>query len=249
MAGQQHPRFRALLPAAGADQAAEAAGPEEETQDIHDTSSSRGESPLGAGGPRAPPARGHSRTLAACLRCRRSKAKCTGARPSCRRCTDNNYTCEYDADPDITPSSMLRRRNIDLARENEDLRALIAFLSDRPQAEAEAVFRRLREQQGDSRQQGPPAHGRADPLEILTSIRGAELLLGRGGPAVRRDGDGDGDDAPPKQSMAAVEEAREGGVAVSHAADIAGRALSIITREEPQADRSNTEEETKDTKE
>ncbi|KLU93096.1 hypothetical protein MAPG_12009, partial [Magnaporthiopsis poae ATCC 64411] len=149
MPGQQHPRFRALLPAAAAatDQAAETARSQEETQDVHDISSSRGGSPLGVGGPRAPLIRGQNRTLAACLRCRRSKAKCTGARPSCRRCTDNNHICEYDADPDITPSSMLRRRNADLARENEDLRALIAFLSDRPLPEAESVFRRLREQQ------------------------------------------------------------------------------------------------------
>ncbi|EJT72276.1 hypothetical protein GGTG_09142 [Gaeumannomyces tritici R3-111a-1] len=262
MAGQQHPRFRALLPAA-ADQAAEAAGLEEDTQDARDTSSSRGGSPLGAGGPRGPPTRGHGRTLAACLRCRRSKAKCTGARPSCRRCSDNNHACEYDADPDITPSSMLRRRNVDLARENDDLRALIAFLSDRPLPEAEAVFRRLRQQQQQQegagqqqqqQQQPPPAHGsRADPLEILTSIRGAELLLGQGRPAARRDGDGDDDDASPEhhdeQPETAAEEGRQGGMAASHAADIAVRALSMVTRDAPQAESGSTEEGTKNTKE
>ncbi|KAL8410435.1 hypothetical protein RB596_000208 [Gaeumannomyces avenae] len=222
MADQQHLQFRALLPAAPVKQVAEAAWLEKETQDARDTFSSKDGSPLSAGGPRGPSAKRHSRALAACFRCRRSKAKCTGARPSCRRCTGNNYACEYDADPDTTRVSMLRRRNQDLTRENEDLRALIAFLSNRPLTEAEAVFQRLREQQ---QKQSPPAQGRADPLDILTSIRGAELLLSQGRPATT-----------------AAEEGRQGCMFASYAARIAADALFMINREPPQAGGNDTTE-------
>ncbi|KAH8841419.1 hypothetical protein MCOR27_000890 [Pyricularia oryzae] len=106
------------------------------------------------------PVRTQNRTLSACLRCRRSKAKCTGTRPRCRRCSDNDVSCEYDADPDITPSLTVKRRNIELLKENQELRQVIGFMATRPWQETEEVFQRLREGM--------------DPLEVY-----AALIAGR----------------------------------------------------------------------
>ncbi|KAI6351240.1 hypothetical protein MCOR25_010063 [Pyricularia grisea] len=102
------------------------------------------------------PVRTQNRTLSACLRCRRSKAKCTGTRPRCRRCSDNDVSCEYDADPDITPSLTVKRRNIELLKENQELRQVIGFMATRPWQETEEVFQRLREGM--------------DPLEVYAAV-------------------------------------------------------------------------------
>ncbi|TLS24837.1 hypothetical protein PpBr36_09094 [Pyricularia pennisetigena] len=113
-------------------------------------------SPILASSSSSAPVRTQNRTLSACLRCRRSKAKCTGTRPRCRRCSDNDVSCEYDADPDITPSLTVKRRNIELLKENQELRQVIAFMAMRPWQETEEVFQRLREGM--------------DPLEVFSAI-------------------------------------------------------------------------------
>ncbi|OLN96911.1 Nitrogen assimilation transcription factor nit-4-like protein 7 [Colletotrichum chlorophyti] len=90
---------------------------------------------------------------------------CTGTRPTCSRCALQSLQCEWDTAPDTTRAESLRRRNEFLEHENEDLRELIRFLSQRPEDEAMEIFRRLR-QTGDA-------------FRVLELVRVGDLLLGK----------------------------------------------------------------------
>lgn len=69
----------------------------------------------------------------------------------------------YDVEANTTRSNALKRRNEELAQENSQLRRLYDFLLNRPLAEAEEIFRRIRSTR--------------DPLEVLRYVDSAELLV------------------------------------------------------------------------
>lgn len=69
----------------------------------------------------------------------------------------------YDVEANTTRSNALKRRNEELAQENAQLRTLYDFLLNRPLAEAEEIFRRIRSTR--------------DPLEVLRHVNTAELLV------------------------------------------------------------------------
>ncbi|KXJ85262.1 hypothetical protein Micbo1qcDRAFT_180969 [Microdochium bolleyi] len=80
----------------------------------------------------------------ACQACHRQKTKCSGQRPTCRRCFRRGTQCHYSTPPGETTSQALKRRfnNLrDQAAANADVLDLLTRL---PEAEAQAVFKRIR---------------------------------------------------------------------------------------------------------
>ena len=69
----------------------------------------------------------------------------------------------YDVEANTTRSNALKRKNEELTQENAQLRRLYDFLLNRPLAEAEEIFRRIRSTR--------------DPLEVLRHVTSAELLV------------------------------------------------------------------------
>ncbi|KAK4627322.1 Nitrogen assimilation transcription factor nit-4 [Fulvia fulva] len=86
------------------------------------------------------------RTLieSACSACRRRKSRCDGLRPTCSRCQNLRTDCHYEAEEGESRWSALRRRNQILEAERDQLRELMAFVQNRPEAEAQDIFQRIR---------------------------------------------------------------------------------------------------------
>ncbi|KAI4761693.1 hypothetical protein E4T52_02640 [Aureobasidium sp. EXF-3400] len=99
----------------------------------------------------------------ACACCRRLRIKCDGVRPTCQPCARRYEDCVYDVEANTTRSNALKRKNEELAQENAQLRRLYDFLLNRPLAEAEEVFRRIRSTK--------------DPLEVLRHVNTADMLV------------------------------------------------------------------------
>lgn len=81
----------------------------------------------------------------------------------CRRCANHHEQCIYDAAKGETVSGSLKRRVNTLQHENTQLRDLLRAVHDRPQMEAQEIYRRLRTS--------------SDPLAVLESVKHADLLL------------------------------------------------------------------------
>lgn len=69
----------------------------------------------------------------------------------------------YDVEANTTRSNALKRKNEELAQENAQLRRLYDSLLNRPLAEAEEIFRRIRSTR--------------DPLEVLRHVTTADMLV------------------------------------------------------------------------
>jgi len=69
----------------------------------------------------------------------------------------------YDVEANTTRSNALKRKNEELSQENAQLRKLYDSLLNRPLAEAEEIFRRIRSTR--------------DPLEVLRHVTTAEMLV------------------------------------------------------------------------
>lgn len=108
---------------------------------------------------------GRVQVAAACLSCRRRKVKCNGGRPTCQRCAEQGLTCEYDADLDSTRMLTLKRRQVELKTEVDDLRDLFSLLQTRPEQDALEIFRRIR------------ANPTADVHSVVDFVRSGDLLL------------------------------------------------------------------------
>ncbi|KEQ73843.1 hypothetical protein M436DRAFT_81267 [Aureobasidium namibiae CBS 147.97] len=106
----------------------------------------------------------------ACACCRRLRIKCDGIRPTCQPCARRYEDCVYDVEANTTRSNALKRKNEELAQENAELRRLYDFLLNRPLAEAEEIFRRIRSTR--------------DPLEVLRHVNTAELLVSQTNPSM-----------------------------------------------------------------
>ncbi|KAI4850764.1 hypothetical protein E4T44_02555 [Aureobasidium sp. EXF-8845] len=99
----------------------------------------------------------------ACACCRRLRIKCDGIRPTCQPCARRYEDCVYDVEANTTRSNALKRKNEELAQENAQLRRLYDSLLNRPLAEAEEIFRRIR--------------STWDPLEVLRHVTTADMLV------------------------------------------------------------------------
>ncbi|KAH6677869.1 hypothetical protein F5X68DRAFT_264025 [Plectosphaerella plurivora] len=108
---------------------------------------------------------GRVQVAAACLGCRRRKVKCNGGRPTCQRCAEQGLACEYDADLDSTRMLTLKRRQVELKTEIDDLRDLFSLLQTRPEQDALEILRRIRT--------GPAG----DVHGVVDFVRSGDLLL------------------------------------------------------------------------
>ncbi|KAI9148645.1 Notoamide biosynthesis transcriptional activator notL' [Paramyrothecium foliicola] len=81
----------------------------------------------------------------ACFQCRQAKAKCSGAKPKCARCLTRKLECDYD-DDDIARLRLddLRKRCREVSRVNENLQALLLYLTQQPEIDAIGILQRLR---------------------------------------------------------------------------------------------------------
>ncbi|KAM0282248.1 hypothetical protein ACHAQH_003112 [Verticillium albo-atrum] len=87
-------------------------------------------------------------TKVACSACRRKRTKCDGRRPVCSTCAATirrpAEECEYDAEPDITRTAALKKKNGELHRRSELLEQLFHLLTLRTEDESVAIIRRMR---------------------------------------------------------------------------------------------------------
>ncbi|KAH7029827.1 uncharacterized protein B0I36DRAFT_245517 [Microdochium trichocladiopsis] len=81
----------------------------------------------------------------ACDHCRRRKVKCDGARPACKYCTKRGLACRYPTLEGETRSQALKRKYGELQSLEDPYVRVFAALRDRPEAEATALLRRLRQ--------------------------------------------------------------------------------------------------------
>jgi hypothetical protein len=65
-------------------------------------------------------------------------------RPTCSRCQALRTECVYEAQEGESRWSALRRRKRDVEADRDDLRELLGFLQQRPEAEALDIFHRIR---------------------------------------------------------------------------------------------------------
>ncbi|KAK0653055.1 nitrate assimilation regulatory protein nirA [Cercophora newfieldiana] len=127
----------------------------------------------GGSGPPVPPrelAKKRPATSAPCEPCRKHKIKCDGLRPVCRSCSFRSRDCAWVLPPGQTKAAVLKRKYTELEQETETLRSshetlaeLVNVIRSRDEADAIAVYQRLR--------QG------AEPQAVLRSVREGDLLL------------------------------------------------------------------------
>lgn len=75
-------------------------------------------------------------TSIACESCRKRKSKCDGVRPKCNTCQSKNLTCVYDVAEDGKTTTQLRAHLRRVAKENEELRAMMPLLARAPRGPA-----------------------------------------------------------------------------------------------------------------
>ena len=99
----------------------------------------------------------------ACMACQRKKAKasqpledmvstwfaltieqCDGLRPSCAPCAKRGVVCEYEAEPDVSRLTSLRRRIEALQAERDLLYGMLVCVRTCSESDAQEVFRQLR---------------------------------------------------------------------------------------------------------
>ncbi|KAH7191735.1 nitrate assimilation regulatory protein nirA [Fusarium flagelliforme] len=95
----------------------------------------------------------------ACDSCRRHKLKCDGTRPRCGVCQTKNRECAYQG----PPSETLKRKQAELEASHAGLEEVMSAIQRRPEAEAKAIFDRIR--------------AGADAQSILRQIRHGDILL------------------------------------------------------------------------
>ncbi|KAK4450362.1 nitrate assimilation regulatory protein nirA [Podospora aff. communis PSN243] len=132
------------------------------------------------GGPPGPTrelAKKRAATSAPCEPCRKHKIKCDGLRPVCRSCSFRSRDCTWSQAPGENKVAVLKRKYTELEEETASLRSstrnlrsahetlvgLFEIIRSRDEADAAAVYQRLR--------QG------ADPEAVLRSVREGDLLL------------------------------------------------------------------------
>ncbi|KAK7430954.1 hypothetical protein QQZ08_002483 [Neonectria magnoliae] len=115
--------------------------------------------------PREPPRSRSKRFLVetACDNCRRRKTKCNGVKPTCGPCLKKRDECIYNNDTSEAAALTLKRKHNSLEQDNVRYRELFLLLRNKPRAESEDIFLRLR------------ASG--DPLRVLEAMRQADMLL------------------------------------------------------------------------
>ena len=90
--------------------------------------------------------------------------QCSAERPVCARCQRKELTCEYDVEEgEPTRYSALKRKYDEVMDENERLRELFDYLSNRPESEAQEIWKRIRFS--------------GDVQEVIQAVRDAEILL------------------------------------------------------------------------
>lgn len=92
--------------------------------------------------------------------------KCDGLRPSCQTCKRRDSQCAYDADPDATPIMALKRKHEQLQQQAYDNDELIEMLMSKPESEATAILRRMRQYGRDS-SAGASSSRRRPPAEAV----------------------------------------------------------------------------------
>ncbi|KAH9903958.1 nitrate assimilation regulatory protein nirA [Xylariomycetidae sp. FL2044] len=90
--------------------------------------------------------------IAACETCRKRKSKCDGRRPICSSCASTGRECLYSTKPSESRAAAHKRKYDQVDRELNDLREshanllrLIHAVRTRSEADAAAIFQRLRE--------------------------------------------------------------------------------------------------------
>jgi hypothetical protein len=90
--------------------------------------------------------------------------QCDAQRPACGRCVTNSLECEYEVEETaVSRFSAMKARNTTLQRENNQLKELYSFLRNRPEAEAQEIFNRIRASD--------------DPISVLQFVKQGDLLL------------------------------------------------------------------------
>ncbi|KAK0627058.1 hypothetical protein B0T14DRAFT_126330 [Immersiella caudata] len=123
----------------------------------------------GNSGPSRELAKKRTATSAPCKPCREHKIKCDGFRPVCRPCSHRSRDCAW-VQPPGEKVEALKRKYTELKEEMESIStayetlvSLFEIIKSRDEADAAAVYQRLR--------QG------AEPEAVLDLVREAELLL------------------------------------------------------------------------
>ncbi|KAK7418274.1 hypothetical protein QQX98_004059 [Neonectria punicea] len=99
----------------------------------------------------------------ACDNCRRRKTKCNGVKPTCGPCLKKRDECIYNNDTSEVTALTLKRKHNSLEQDNVRYRELFLLLRNKPRAESEDIFLRLRASD--------------DPLRVLEAVRQADMLL------------------------------------------------------------------------
>ncbi|SMQ54407.1 unnamed protein product [Zymoseptoria tritici ST99CH_3D1] len=86
-----------------------------------------------------------SNVKAACRACRASKTKCDGQRPMCSRCARKiRVSCEYDAEPDESRLTALKRECMALEQQASTHEVLLRHLINSSHDEAYDILKRMR---------------------------------------------------------------------------------------------------------
>jgi len=88
--------------------------------------------------------RNRAQVKAACISCRRGKAKCDGQRSSCQRCVEKGFACVYDIEPDLSRLASLQRKQNALQTEVNQLHGVIEYIRTCPNMDASETFRQIR---------------------------------------------------------------------------------------------------------
>lgn len=79
----------------------------------------------------------------ACNACRARKYKCNGDRPVCTGCQDRGSECVYEVEANTTRLASLKRKQVSLELENEEMQRLVQLLRTGPKEKIEIALRYL----------------------------------------------------------------------------------------------------------
>ncbi|KAF9737088.1 C6 transcription factor [Paraphaeosphaeria minitans] len=106
-------------------------------------------------------------TLGACVACKSPFRVCDGNRPVCSCCAQKDTHCVYELGPNEKPSQAMKRKNEEMQGELSDLRQIYDLLRLRPQQEALAILRKIRE--------GSPEASPAQQIQLINFLHQGQL--------------------------------------------------------------------------